>query len=138
MFSGYHCKSVKCSAIKDEIAGSSSNIFGEFSFCKINIFQDLKERRGVMWFIPVRIVSMMQLEQAIWKSILKVKISLVRDYENAATTAGNLKRRVEINHKGVRYPCSECEYSAIQKRNLKKMKKINKVEKHLFSYCKHP
>ena len=38
----------------------------------------------------------------------------------AATTASSLKIHIESKHKGVRYPCSQCEYSTTERINLKR------------------
>ena len=40
--------------------------------------------------------------------------------EYSATDASYLKTHVENKHEGVRYPCPKCKYDATQKGNLKK------------------
>ena len=45
--------------------------------------------------------------------------------ENAVTTAGSLKRHIEVTHEGVRYPCDKCEYAATTA-SYQKMPKLSR------------
>ena len=68
------------------------------------------------------VLNVNMLQQANWRDILNIntKISLPPMWVWAATiTANALKIHVENRHKGVRYPCSKCDYTATTASNLK-------------------
>ena len=68
------------------------------------------------------VLNVNMLQQANWRDILNIntKISLPPMWVWAATlTANALKIHVEYRHKGVRYPCSKCDYTTTAASNLK-------------------
>ncbi|XP_023348761.1 zinc finger protein 711 [Eurytemora carolleeae] len=58
--------------------------------------------------------------------------------EHTATTARDLKRRVESKHEGVRYPCLKRDYAATQAGHLKfHIESKHDGVRYLCSQCKH-
>ena len=45
-------------------------------------------------------------------------------YQNEATTVGNLDQHKRLVHEGIKYPCRQCQYQAISKGDLKNSEEL--------------
>ena len=55
--------------------------------------------------------------------------------EYSAVNLSNLKQHKEIKHEGIRYPCDNCDYSASTLQHLKQHKEIKHAHWHVTSVC---